>query len=129
MELSFSESLTGTLSGFATDTGTLSNPSFVSDTILFDISGISGTDPTVNFSYVAGDISDSAGNALAGIAETLLDEQISPKFLSSQTLDADGDGKIDGVVLDFSESLSGSFADFSASVNGYTLPLNPYSLS
>ncbi len=129
LELNFSESLVWAISGWALSSWILSNPVSVADKITYDVSWIVWTSPSVTTDYVPWVLADSSGNNLSSISTHSVSETISPKLTSSTTLDQDGNGKIDWVLMNFSENLWSNFADFTTLVNGYTLASNPYSLN
>ncbi len=118
IELTFSESLSWTLTWFSVNSWSLSNSSLVWSLISFDISWISWTNPNINISY-SGSLEDSVWNILDDFSNINLDEKISPELQTATTLDQNGNGKIDGILLNFSEDLSWSLADLVVNVNGY----------
>ncbi|EKD30047.1 MAG: BNR repeat-containing glycosyl hydrolase [uncultured bacterium (gcode 4)] len=121
VELTFSESLTGTLSGFSISTGSIGSTSLIGgNKIVLWVSGISGTVPVVTVSY-AWDLSDGSANSVASLTNSALAEKIPPRFLSSHTLDSNGNGKIDSVLLNFSEWLNSNLSDINIWASSYGL--------
>lgn len=64
-------------------------------------------------------LADLSGNALAAIGSVSFADGIAPKILTKKTRDANGNGKIDSIVIEFSEALNGNVSGVSASVAGY----------
>lgn len=126
IELTFSESLSWSLTWLSVNSWSVSNSSLVTNKITFDISWISGTTPDINISY-SGSLEDNFSNILDSFSNIQIDEKISPKLESSFTLDQNTDGKMDGILLHFSEDLNANLWDISVWVNGYTT--NNYSMS
>lgn len=118
IELTFSEALSWSLTWFIINSGTLWAWVLNNNTIMFDVSGISGTDPNINISY-SWSLEDNFSNILDDFSNISVIEKISPKLQTATTLDQNGNGKIDGVLLELSEELNGNLADLVVSVNGY----------
>lgn len=118
IELTFSENLTGNTTWFSINSGTLWTWVLNNNTIIFDVSGISGTDPNINISY-SWSLEDNFSNILEDFSNISVIEKISPKLQTATTLDQNGNGKIDGILLELSEELNGNLSDLVVNVNGY----------
>jgi hypothetical protein len=130
VELTFSESLTWTLSWFSTNTWTITSTTYEApNNIILWISNLSVTNPNILLSY-SWNLWDSSSNLVWNITNYQVIDNISPKLVSATTLDANWNWKVDWVYLKFSESLTWSFSDFSVWVNSYNLASsNIYSFS
>ncbi|MBW7954501.1 lamin tail domain-containing protein [Candidatus Gracilibacteria bacterium] len=120
VKLVLSENMSGSLAGFLVNSGSLSNGNLEDNKITFDISGVSGTAPNILLSYT-GNLEDNNSNKLDNITNLTLNEKISPKIINSYTLDQSGNGKIDGIEIEFSEDINSDFSDFNIVVSGYSL--------
>lgn len=118
LEFTFSESIIWDLSWFSINEGNISNGTISGNTAYFMVGNINGTHPNTTFSYVW-NIEDKFWNILESISNRAVQEKISPKLNFASTLDQNANGKIDAILLDFSESLNGNFSDIHIWVNGY----------
>lgn len=119
LELEFSETLSGSVHGIVISEGNISNGVLQNNKIIYDVSGIIGTNPDLTVSYTPWNLGDQYGNLLEHISSQPVWEKISPKLLWASTMDSDGNGKIDGVLLEFSESLTGGFWDLLVEVSWF----------
>lgn len=119
VELTFSESLSWSLVWFSVSSWSLLNPNLLANKITFDISWISWTVPDINISY-SWSLTDSIWNTLESFSNIQIDEKISPKLETATTLDQNWNGKIDWVLIEFSEDLNGNLADLVVWVNWFT---------
>lgn len=134
IEMVFSEPMTGTLSGFtlsgsATYTGTVLQPTV--NTIRFITADPTTTDTakiySLSYSGSGAYLADAGGNYLANFSDRNVTDAIAPKILTRTTVDSNGNGKIDGVRIGFSEPVTGSSSGVTVSVAGYVV--TGYSIS
>ena len=79
----------------------------------------SGAEPKVIYSGI--NISDNAGNKLQSFSRNAADK-ISPHMVSAETMDRNGNGKIDKIKINFSEDLNGTtVANSDFTVSSYLL--------
>jgi hypothetical protein len=130
IELTFSENLTWTFSGFSTNTWTILSTTYEApNKIILWIWNLSITNPNILLNY-SWNIWDSNSNLIWNISDYQVSDNIPPKLLNTTTLDQNWNWKIDGIYMNFSETLTWSFWDFNVSVNGYSLASsNIYSFS
>ena len=64
---------------------------------------------------------DSSDNYVGNFSDTAVTDAIAPKILTRTTVDSNGNGKIDGVRIGFSESILGSTGGVTVSVAGYVV--------
>lgn len=128
IDLSFSEGITGTFSGFtlsgsATYTGNIIQTSATTLRLTTADSTAIDTAKSYSLSYNGSGtyLRDAGSNYLANFASTAVTDLIEPKILTRTTVDSNGNGKIDGIRLGFSESLSGSTGGVTVSVAGYVV--------
>lgn len=128
VKLTFSETLTGTLSWFSfTNLSTGSNYTWTVslswNIINLPISETTddndtGNKPNLSYNW---DLNDSNWNNLASINNLQINDWISPKILSRETIDSNWNGKIDKIKLTFSENLNWLTWQFNASVDSYVV--------
>lgn len=77
------------------------------------------TDTLAQISYAGNSVQDTGWNLLANIVSRNSQDTIAPKLLSASTKDENGNGKIDLIVVQYSENLSGTTLWLSSSVSSY----------
>lgn len=121
VELTFSENLTWTVSWFSVNTWSISSPSLSpSNKVNLVISWVSWTAPNLTLSY-NWNLADSSWNLVDTFSNISISEKISPKILTSRTIDQNWNWKVDSIFVNFSEILTWSFSDINFSVNSYSL--------
>lgn len=128
IDMTFSEPITGTLSGFtlsgsSTFTGTVLSPSANTLRLVTTDSTATDTAKVYSLSYNGSGtfLKDSSGNYAANFSNTAVTDAIAPKILTRTTLDSNGNGKIDGIRLGFSEPLAGTSSGVTILVAGYVV--------
>lgn len=127
IDVTLSEPITGTLSGF-----TLSGSSTFTGNIISiapNILRLATADSTTNsakvysLSYNGSGIylRDGSSNYLANFSNRAVTDALAPKILTRTTIDTNGNGKLDGIRLGFSEPLSGTASGVIVSVAGYVV--------
>lgn len=126
IDLTFSENIVGTLSGFtlsgsSTYTGTILQPTANTLRLITLDSTTSDTAKNYSLSYNGSGIflKDADNNFLANFSNIIVTDGVAPKILTRTTIDSNGNGKIDQVRLGFSEPITGSTAGTTISVIGY----------
>ena len=118
INLTLSEALTGSLTGFAvaglatgaTYGGTITQSGTTLSLSIGETSLATDTGQIPTIAYTGSSLHDSAGNALATFTATNVTDGIIPTLLSRETLDTDGNGKIDSVRLTYSENMNDSLS-------------------
>ena len=125
----FSETLTGTLSGFSiaslatgsTYTGAITQSGTTLSFTIGETTSAYDTAQTPTIAYTGTGIHDTTGNVLATWTATGVTDGVAPALLSRETLDTDGNGKIDTIRLTFSENLNDNTSGLTVAVAGYTV--------
>ncbi|MCK9272252.1 lamin tail domain-containing protein [Candidatus Gracilibacteria bacterium] len=73
------------------------------------------------FAYNGTNLKDGSNNLVANITSFNVTDGLKPKLLSRETQDTDGNGKIDKIKINFSETLNNNTGAIVASVGGYTI--------
>lgn len=118
LELTFSEDISGNTNGFSISEWDIENGVISGKTLTFTVQNILWTHPNITLDY-NGNIEDNFWNTLETITNFSIQEKISPKLNSASTLDQNANGKIDGIIVEFSEPLDGNISDIHIWVNGY----------
>lgn len=128
IDVTLSEAPVGTFSGFtlsgsSTFTGTILSPSANVLRLVTIDSTTTDTAKIYSLSYNGSGtyLRDTNSNYVANFSNTSVVDAIAPKVLTRTTLDANGNGKIDGVRFGFSEPLSGTTGGVIISVAGYVV--------
>lgn len=128
IDVTFSEAMTGTISGFTlSGSSTFTGNILLSatDTLRFVTTDSTATDTARAYSLAYNgsgtSLKDASGNFVANFSSSPVIDGIAPKILSRTTLDSNGNGKIDGVRLGFSEPLAGTSSGVTVSVAGYVV--------
>lgn len=128
IDLTFSEPIIGTLSGFtlsgsSTYTGTILAININTLRLVTSDSTVTDTVKAYSLTYSGSGtyIKDVNNNYLANFSNRNCSDAIAPKILTRTTLDSNGNGKIDEIRFGFSEPLSGSSSGVSVSVAGYVV--------
>ena len=126
---SFSENVSGNdsgwvISGLATGSSYAGGAVASGNSIAFTVSETSlasdsSTKPTL--AYTPGNIQDSSSNPLASFTSKTASDGVAPIILSRKNSDTDGNGRIDHITLQTSETLSGSTASMVALVASHTV--------
>lgn len=126
IDITFSEAISGTLSGFtlsgsSTFTGNILHPTDNTLQLITADSTANNTAKAYSLSYNGSGsyLRDTDNNYLANFTGTSVADAIAPRILTRTTLDGNGNGKIDGIRFGFSETLSGSTAGVTTSIAGY----------
>ncbi len=127
IDVTLSEGITGTFSGFTLSGSSTFTGGIIS--IVPNILRLATADSTTNSAKVyslsyngSGTyLRDSSSNYLANFSNRTVTDALAPKILTRTTLDTNGNGKLDGIRLGFSESLSGTASGVIASVAGYVV--------
>ncbi len=79
------------------------------------------TDNNFTVEYSGTTLWDSSWNKVSSISSHISDDTIEPKILSRETLDANENGQIDGIIITTSENLNDTFTSTNISVAWYTV--------
>ncbi len=122
IELIFSENISWDTNWFSFSEWELDNWNIEDNKISFDLSDIEWTDPEVTISYSPWNIKDLNWNALDTIDEfDELINRIPPKLMEAKTYDDNWNGKIDNILLSFSEDIDSQIDIADVSVDGLTV--------
>lgn len=116
LELEFSEELYWTISGFWVNSWVINYSNKNWNILTFNFSWVNSTNPDIKLSY-SGLVKDINDNLLNWISDFSINELISPKLISWNTLDLDNNWRIDWILVNFSESITWNFLDFFVSWN------------
>lgn len=92
--------------------------------ITFDIAETSNdndTSLTWNISYTPWSLQDLSSNLLSSYSIFVITDWVAPKIVSRETKDSDWNGKIDKILLTYSEPVNNVFTWFTALVDGYVV--------
>ena len=100
----------GSITGFSDATGASANTKDAGDNdkyLTLEVSVTGTADVTVAYANDddGNDLEDLGGNEVATNASISTDDQAAPAIIAAQTMDIDGDGKIDRIDMTFSENL------------------------
>jgi hypothetical protein len=117
IDITLSEPIIGTLSGFTlsgstTFTGTILQPTSNTLRLITTDSTATDTAKVYTFSYNGSGtfLRDSSTNYLANFSGRSINDMIAPKILTRTTIDNNGNGKIDGIRIGFSEPIAGNIS-------------------
>ena len=101
----------GSITGFSDATGASANTKDAADNdkyLTLEVSVTGTADVTVAYANDddGDDLEDLGGNEVATNASISTDDQAAPAIIAAQTMDIDGDGKIDRIDMTFSENLN-----------------------